>query len=132
VSVASDTKKDIRSAKKLRLPRWAILPWILVGTLTCWLFDHFEKLDLALPTLISIGLLGFILVLKRKLWRQGWFWIVMTFIAAAHVELILLIPWTTKWVPAAFIAGIATVDLIVVLAILNYVGKLSEGGEKAL
>jgi hypothetical protein len=43
-----------------------------------------------------------------------------------------LIPWTTKWVPAAFIAGIATVDLIVVLAILNYVGKLSEGGEKAL
>ena len=131
--LASDTRNDIRAAKKLWLPWWAVLLGILVSTLTCWLFDHFGRLDLALPTLNTIGVLGFLLVVKRKLWRHAWFWIMMTFITAAHVELILLIPWTTKWVPAAAIAGIDSLDFIVVLTILNYVvKKLSGGGENAL
>ena len=125
MQLESDTRNDIRAAKKLRLPWWGVLLGIIVSTLTAWLFDHFGRLDLALPTLNTIGIVGFILVLKRKLWRNAWFWIVMSFIAATHVELILLLPWTTKWVPAAGIGVIDSLDLIVVLAIINYLAKRS-------
>jgi hypothetical protein len=45
--------------------------------------------------------------------------------------LILFIPWTTKWVPAATIAGIDTVDFCVLLAILAVVGKFVEGPKTA-
>ena len=127
MQLANDTKNDVRAAKKLRLPWWGVLLLILVSFLSSWLFDHFGKLDLALPTLNTVGVLGFILVLKRKLWRHAWFWIVITFIAATHVELILLIPWTTRWVPAAAIGVIDSLDLILVLTIINYLGKRSGG-----
>jgi hypothetical protein len=132
VQLDRETKNDIRAAKKLRLPWRGVLLVILISFLCSWLFNHFGRLDLTLPTLNTIAVFGFLLVVKRKLWRQAWFWIVMTFIAAAHVELILLIPWTTKWVPAAVIAGTDSLDVIVVLTILNYSGKPSRGRENAL
>lgn len=125
MQLASDTRNDIRAARKLRLPWWGVLLGIIVSTLTAWVFDRFGKLDLALPTLNAIGVLGFIVVLKRNLWRHAWFWTVMAFIAATHVELILMIPWTTKWVPAAAIGVIDSLDLIAVLAIINHLGRRS-------
>lgn len=130
--LASETENDIRAAKKLRLPWWGVLLGILVSALSSWLFDHFGRLDLALPTLNTIGVLGFLLVVKRKLWRHAWFWIVMTFITATHVELIILIPWTTTWVPAVAIGVIDSLDFVVVLTILNHLGKLSGGTKNAL
>jgi len=50
----------------------------------------------------------------------------MTIITALHIPLILFVPWTTKWVPAGAIAAIASVDLIVTLAILSVVQKFVE------
>ena len=55
----------------------------------------------------------------------------MTFITAAHVELILLIPWTTKWVPALAIGAIDSVDFVVVLTILNRVERQIGTAENA-
>lgn len=128
----SETENDIRVAKKLWLPWWAVLLLLLVGTPSVWLFDHFGRLDLFLPTWNTIFVLGFLVVVKRKLWRHAWFWIVMTFITATHVELILLIPWTTKWVPAVAIGAIDSLDFTVLLTIINYFGRLTEGPKNAL
>lgn len=121
----------MKAVKKMRLPWWGILFGIIGSTLSALLFDHFGKLDLALPTFCSIAVLGFAIAVKWKLRRCVWFWITMAVIAALHVLLISSVPWTTKWVPALVIAPILAVDFYAILWILSVVGKYMEGPKTA-
>jgi hypothetical protein len=124
--LGDDIGDDIRAAKKIWLPWWAVL-CIIIGALPIyWLFDHFGKFNIALPTLNSIAVLGFAVAVKWKLRRKGWFWGTMAVLAALHVPLVLFVPWTTKWVPALAIAAIDSADLILILAILAVIGKFME------
>jgi len=117
---------DIKAAKKIRLHWWGLL-CVMIGAMPLsWLFDHFGRLDLVMPTLVSIAMLGFAIAVKWKLRRRAWFWITMTVIAALHILLILFVPWPTKWVPAAVFAGLGSVELYGVLAILDVVEKFLE------
>ena len=59
------------------------------------------------------------------------FWGTVTMLAALHIPLVLLVPWTTKWVPALAIAAIVSGDLIVMLAILAVVERFMEGPRTA-
>jgi sugar phosphate permease len=126
MSIANDVRGDIKAAKKIRLPWWGVLCGIIGSFLCAWLFDHFGKLNVALPTLNCIAVVCFILVLKWKLRRYAWFWVTMAVLTSLHVPLVLFVPWTTKWVPAIAIAAIDSGDLIVMLAILALVGRLAE------
>jgi hypothetical protein len=123
--VKNDLKSDIKAAKKMpRLPWWGVLCLIIGGLPICWMFDHFGRLNMALPAFNSVAVLYIVIALKRKLSGHAWFWITMAIIAGLHVPLILFVPWTTKWVPAAAIAGIDSVDVVVILAILSVIGEL--------
>jgi hypothetical protein len=117
---------DIKAAKKIRLHWWGLL-CVMIGAMPLfWLFDHFGRLDLGMPTLVSTAMLGFAIAVKWKLRRRAWFWITMTVIAAFQILLILFVPWPTKWVPAAVFAGLGSVELYGVLAILDVVEKFLE------
>lgn len=96
-----------------------------------YLFDHFGEEALARPTLYSAGMVAIAIAMRWKLRRHVWFWITLTILAALHVPLILVVPWTTKWVPAIVIIPIGIVDLYVMLAILALVGELVEGPKAA-
>jgi hypothetical protein len=128
---AKDMKNDIKAAKKIWLPWWAVLCLIIGGLPVVWLFDHFGKLNLFLPTFNCISILGLTFAVKRKLGRHAWFWGTMAILGALHFPLILFVPWTTKWVPAIAIAAIDSVDLVMMLAILSLVGKFMEGPSTA-
>lgn len=121
-----NVKDDIKAAKKIRLPWWVLLCLGIVSLPTYWLFDHFGKFDLALPTLNSVLVVGFTIAVKWKLRRDAWFWGTIAILAALHVPLVLFVPWTTKWVPALAIAAIDSADLILMLAILAVVAKFME------
>ncbi len=124
--LGNDIRGDVSAAKKLRLPWWGVL-CLIVGALPIyWLFDHFGRLNIALPTLNCVGMLVFAVVVKWKLRRHVWFWITLAVIAVLHLPLILFVPWGTRWVPAIAIAAIDSADLIVMLAILTLVGKFIE------
>jgi ABC-type multidrug transport system permease subunit len=125
--LANDIKSDIKAAKKIRLPWWGVLCLIFGSLPLYWLFDHFGRFNIALPTLVSIGMLGFVIAVKRNLRRHAWFWGTMAILAALHVPLILFVPWTIKWVPAVAIAAIGSADICVMLAILAAVGRFVEG-----
>lgn len=129
MSLASDVKSDIRGAKKLRLPWWGVLCVVIGALPVYWLFDHFGRLNIALPILNVVAVLGFMLALKRKLWPHAWFWIVMTVVAVLHVPLILFVPWTARWTPALLIAAIDSLDFCLILWILAVVGNLLKQAE---
>lgn len=123
MTVANDVKREIKQAKKLRLPGWGIV-FVFIGSFVCsTLFDHFGRLDLGLPVLNCIGVLGFIIALMRKLWLHPWFWVTMAFIAALHALLIIFVPWTSNWVPAMAVAGIDSLDFCLILWILAIAEK---------
>jgi hypothetical protein len=126
MSLSSDVKNDIKAAKKLWLPWWGVLSLMALSLPALWLFDHFGRLDMALPTLNCVLVLGLLVFLKWKLRRHAWFWIAMTIVAVLHLLLIWYVPWTTKWVPALAIAAIDSADFCIVLWILAVVGKLVE------
>jgi hypothetical protein len=124
--LTNDLKDDIKAARKIWLPWWAVLCAIAVATLAAWLFDHFGRLNQMLPTWNCIAVLGFAIAVKWKLRRHAWFWATMTILAALHVPLILFVPWTSTWVPAIAIAVIDSADLIMILAILSVVGRFMD------
>jgi hypothetical protein len=129
--IIQDVKDDIREAKKIRLPWWAVLCWMAVCGVIELLLLHLGRFDLGLPALNSIAVVGYTIALKRKLGRHVWFWITMTVLAALHVPLVLFVHWTTMWVPALAIAAIDSGDLILMLAILAVVGQLVDGPRAA-
>jgi hypothetical protein len=127
--IKNDVKNDIKAAKKIWLPWWAVVCLIVGGMPIPWLFDHYGRFNLALPTMNCVGMLVFAVAVKWKLRRHAWFWDTMALLAALHVPLILFVPWTTKWVPALAIAAIDSADFCVILAILSVVGKFMGGPE---
>ena len=129
--LGDDIRNDVKAAKRMRLPWWAVLCLLIVGMPIPWLFDHFGRLNLMLPTWNSVAVLAFAVAVKWKVRRHAWFWGTMTILAALHVPLILFVPWTTRWVPALAIAAIDSADLIVMLAIVAVVGRFMEGSKTA-
>jgi hypothetical protein len=127
--LTNDIKNNVKAAEKMRLPWWAVLCLIIGALPIYWLFDHFGRLNIALPTLNCVAMLGFAVAVKWKLRRHVWFWITMTIFVALHVPLILFVPWTTMWVPAIAIAAIDSADLIAMLAILSVVEKFIQRPE---
>ncbi len=121
--IAGDIKDDIKALQQMRLPWWGVLCVVVSSALLAWLFDHFGRLDLARPVLYSIGMVGVVIAIKRKLSEHVWFWITMAILAALHVLLILLVPWTAKWIPALVVIPIAIADVYVMLWVLSVVGK---------
>jgi hypothetical protein len=112
-----------RTKKPITLPWWAVLCWMVACVPIVWLIDRIGRIDLALPTLYSIGMLGVAITLQWQLRRHLWFWITMTVIAALHVLLILFVPWGTKWVTAFVVVPIGLADLYAMLAVLSVVRK---------
>jgi hypothetical protein len=95
------------------------------------LFDHFGRLNMALPVLNCMAVFGFLIALKWQLRRRIWFWCILIFIAALHVPLILLIPWTNQWVPALAIGAIDSADFCVIVWVLAAVGRVMEAPKAA-
>jgi hypothetical protein len=122
-SLREEIKLDIKAAEKIRVPWWGLLCVVVVSLPIYWLFDHFGKLKIALPILNCIAVLAFAIEIKWNLRRRFWFWTVIAILAALHIPLILFVPWTDKWIPAAAIAGLDSLDLILMLAILSIVEK---------
>jgi hypothetical protein len=127
--IRMQVKTDIKAAKKLRLRWWAILALMACCIPVFVVFDHFDRLNMALPVLDCAGVLGLFIYLKWHLRRQVLFWTTMSLLAGLHALLIWYIPWTDKWVPAAAIAGIMSIDLCAMIWILAAIETLLGGQE---
>jgi hypothetical protein len=128
VSVIDDVRRDVSEARRLRAPWWALLCTGVAGVFGIWLFDTFKRPDLEMPVMSSVVIFGFVLALKRSRWRHVWFWATMAAIAALQASVILLVPWTTAWVPALVKACVGSVEVFLILWVLAYVERLMAEG----
>jgi hypothetical protein len=123
-SVRNQFKADLKVAKNISLP-WRILLLLAVVCIPVFVeFDHYGKLNMAVPALNCALVFGFLIYVKWTLRRQPLFWATMTLLAAMHILLAWYVPWTSGWVPAVAIAGISSVDFCVMLWILAAVEVL--------
>ncbi|MHB1938321.1 MAG: hypothetical protein ACYCOR_17305 [Acidobacteriaceae bacterium] len=123
MQLAGDFKDDIKALQQMRLPWWGVLCWMAGCAVIVWPFYHAGRLDLARPVLYSIGMLGIAAAIKWKFRGHVWFWGTMAVFAALHALLILLVPWTIKWIPALVVIPIAIADVYVMLWVVSVVGN---------
>ncbi|OGS49704.1 MAG: hypothetical protein A3J40_03840 [Erythrobacter sp. RIFCSPHIGHO2_12_FULL_63_10] len=107
--------KDIKAARRIWLPWRVLLPWAALSLAVIVICDHLGISNMSVPLIMFIGLFGLLVYLKWGLRRQPFFWCAIAVFAALHALLIWYIPWTSKWVPAAAVAAIATIDLCLML-----------------
>ncbi len=133
MSQMNELKSEIQEAKKLHLSWRTKLFIFIIGAPMTFLFALYGRLELAMPLMMIIGVLGLVVFFKWKLRRHAWFWITLTLIAALHVPFFLFVPWTTRWVPALATAVVASADFCLILWILvvveQFMGtpKIDEG-----
>jgi hypothetical protein len=94
------------------------------------LLDHIGRIELAIPAIAGTGTIGAVIKVNWELRGRVWFWVTMAIITALHVLLILYVPWHEGWVPAPVTLGFCLVDLLIILGILNLIGRLFKGGTK--
>lgn len=123
-----DIRDDLRDAKRIRFSSWAMVCWLATCGVIVWLLDSLDRFDLALPTLNSIAVIGFLAVLKRPFWRRGWFIVTIAVLALLHIPIIVFVPWTTKWIPALLVAVIDSADLVAMLALFAVAKRLADRG----
>lgn len=56
---------------------------------------------------------------------KAWFWPTIVVIALVHAIAIIMVPWTSKWVPAAIIFPFCALDGVAILGILQLLEKLT-------
>ena len=117
----------IKEDKQMRLG-WRGVLSVMLGTILLAIpFLYFGRLNLALPSFVSIAMIALAITMRWKLRRHVWFWVTMTLLAALHLPFILFIPWTTKWIPAVVIAPFGVLDLHAMIWTLAVVGKYMDG-----
>jgi hypothetical protein len=109
--------------RQMRLPWWGVLCVIVGAFPLFFLFDHFGKLALARPILYSAAIIAITVAMRWKLRGRVWFWATMAVFTALHAVLILLVPWTTKWIPVLLIIPIGIADSYAMLWVISIVAK---------
>jgi len=88
-----------------------------------------HRFDLARPVTVAAGVVTAAVVLRWGMRKHLWFWATIAAFAALHVALILLVPWTTRWIPAVVMYPFAFVDLYVMLWVIATLARLAERRE---
>ena len=108
---------------------WGVAAGLAASVLLPWL-NHIGRLELGVPIGAGAGTIGALIKVNWELRRRVWFWVTMAIITGLHVLLILYVPWHQGWVPAPLTFGIAIVDLVIMLGILNLIGRRFKSGTK--
>ena len=86
-------------------------------------FAHYGRPGSGRAAWISTGMILASIKARWDLRKLAWFWVVIAAIVAVHLPLILLVPWTTKWIPAVAIVPAAIADVAAILTLVQFVER---------
>ncbi len=76
--------------------------------------------------------LVFVTVMKVRweLKSRPWFWITIAVLLVLHVPLIVLVPWTSRWIPAVGIVPLGVLDIAIILGCIALVERLMKRSDE--
>ena len=107
---------------------WAITAVVLTSPLFL-LFDQQGKPGTGRAAWICAGMFLIAMKVRWELRSRPWFWIAVAVLLAPHLPLILLVPWTSRWIPAVGILPIGILDLAIILGCIALVEKLVKSSQ---
>ena len=99
---------------------------LVLGAVAIPFFAHFGEMQYYRPVMVAVVATTLAALMRRQSYRQIWFWSILLFAAALQTGAILLIPWGTRWVPAAVLTPYCVVDLLMILAMLDLAKRLKK------
>ena len=113
-----------KAERKKQLTNWL---WAMsVAALTSplfFLFNFVGESGTGRAAWLSAMAILIAMKLRWELRKYLWFWLTTACIVGAHIPLVLLVPWTSRWIPAVGIVPIVFADIAVILGILHLVEK---------
>jgi hypothetical protein len=119
-----ETSGEEKAVTKKRIGSflWSITAAVLTSPLF-FLFDSFGKPGNGRAAWFSAMTILIAMKVRWELRKHIWFWLTMLCIVAAHVPLVLFLPWTAQWIPAVGLLPIGVADIAVIFGCLYLVEK---------
>jgi hypothetical protein len=76
--------KNINKKLPQRLNWWQMLILLVVSLLVCFTCDHFGVFEYALPLLGTLLAEIVVIFIKREIWGEWWFWLVLVILLPAQ------------------------------------------------
>jgi hypothetical protein len=114
-------KSDERK-KQLTNWLWFLAAMALTSPLF-FLFNSLGKSGTGRVAWLSAMAVFIAMKVRWELRNYVWFWLTMACIVGAHVPLVMLVPWTSRWIPAVGLLPIVVADLALIFGCLHLVEK---------
>ena len=119
MSLINEVNSDIKKIQSLWLPWPSILLLFVLFSGLFYAFDHFFIIDRAIPFIMISTVFLLILIVKRNIWGNLWFWTVFLIMGIGHFLILLYLPWPTGWTPAFVSVLLSFIDLYLLLFTIN-------------
>ncbi|MGA8739733.1 MAG: hypothetical protein WB561_00945 [Terracidiphilus sp.] len=119
---ATSDEEKAETKKRFATWLWAITLTAVTSPLF-FLFDSFGKPGNGRAAWLSAMAILIAMKVRWELRKYKWFWLTMLCILAAHVPFVLLVPWTSRWIPAVGILPIVVADIAVIFGCLHLMEK---------
>jgi hypothetical protein len=108
--------------KQLTTWLWSMAVVVLTSPLF-FLFKSVGKTGTGRAAWLSAMTILLAMKIRWELRKYLWFWLIMACIVGAHIPLVLLVPWTSGWIPAVGLLPIVVADIAVIFGCLHLVEK---------
>src|ERR1700723_694072 len=112
-----------RKPRSIRNFLWAITVMALTSPLF-FVFDNQGKPGTGRAAWICAGMFLVVMKVRWELKSRPWFWSTIVVLLTLHIPLILYVPWTSRWIPAAGILPIGVLDCAIILGSIALVEKM--------
>ncbi|MHB1938320.1 MAG: hypothetical protein ACYCOR_17300 [Acidobacteriaceae bacterium] len=123
-------KADINRSSDVSVRKWLLLTMLTMLPVFL-LFAYFGGAGRGRAAAIVAGVIMLVVGGQSDLKNQRWFWVTLTIIIAAHILLVLLIPWTSKSYPGPILLPIGALDYFIVWGCIKLVEKAMSRGDAA-
>jgi hypothetical protein len=107
--------------KRKPYPSWVV--WAIVAGVWIFLipFYYFDLMDLALPSLLAVAVIGCAITTFWKSRKQRWFWIAIAFVTVLHGFLIVRFPFDNLGVSKLVFGFYGLIDYGLVVAFFKLI-----------
>lgn len=110
-------------------PKWQGAVGAAAALSVFFIFAHFGLEGAGRIAAVSVASIGGAMRIAWPLRDRSWFWVAMACVAAVHVAIVTLYPWSNERYPAFTLIPVMVADIVAILCLLGLLAKVLGGGE---